>query len=129
MVKDHSNSEKPTAATTRITARNPLYAPPYRQDNTYHGLCYNRCGALVGTRYISMCIKLGVVMLMGSRAYLQRKFFGLTLKKKQKLYILAQLWSIRIHFNAFPQDKHHNCITKCTMQIILRRLVQTYSEY
>ena len=34
----------------RLTARVLLYAPSHRQDNTYHGLCYNSRGALAGTR-------------------------------------------------------------------------------
>ena len=34
----------------RLTARVLLYAPSYRQDNTYHALC----GALAGTRNSSM---------------------------------------------------------------------------
>ena len=38
----------------RLTARVLLYAPSHRQDNTYHGLCYNSRGALAGTRYSSM---------------------------------------------------------------------------
>ena len=38
----------------RLTARVLLYAPSHRQDNTYHGLCYSRCGALAGTRNSSM---------------------------------------------------------------------------
>ena len=46
-----------------------------------------------------MGIKLRVVMLMGSRAYLQRKFFGLTLKKKQKLYIYIYISTIMVNSN------------------------------
>ena len=38
----------------RLTARVLLYAPSYRQDNTYHCLCYTSCGALAGTRNSSM---------------------------------------------------------------------------
>ena len=38
----------------RLTARVILYAPSHRQDNTYHGLCYTSCGALVGMRNSSM---------------------------------------------------------------------------
>ena len=38
----------------RLTARVLLYAPSYRQDNTYHGLCYTSRGALAGTRNSSM---------------------------------------------------------------------------
>ena len=34
----------------QLAARVLLYAPPHRQDNTYHGLC----GALAGTRNSSM---------------------------------------------------------------------------
>ena len=33
----------------RLTARVLLYAPSHRQDNTYHGLCYTSCGALLGS--------------------------------------------------------------------------------
>ena len=33
----------------RLTARVLLCAPSYRQDNTYHGLCYTSRGALAGT--------------------------------------------------------------------------------
>ena len=38
----------------RLTARVLLYAPSYRQDNTYHSFCYTSCGALAGTRNSSM---------------------------------------------------------------------------
>ena len=38
----------------RLRARVLLYAPSHRQDNTYHGLCYTRRGALAGTRNSSM---------------------------------------------------------------------------
>ena len=44
----------------RLAARVLLYAPSHRQDNTYHGLCYNSRGALAGTRNSSMgktCLK------------------------------------------------------------------------
>ena len=34
----------------RLTARVLLYAPSYRQDCTYHSLCYTSRGALAGTR-------------------------------------------------------------------------------
>ena len=34
----------------RLAARALLYAPSYREDSTYHGLCYVSRGALVGTR-------------------------------------------------------------------------------
>ena len=33
----------------RLAARVLLYAPSYRQDNTYHGLCYTSRGALAGS--------------------------------------------------------------------------------
>ena len=36
----------------RLTTRVLLYAPSYRQDSTYHGLCYTSRGSLVGTRNI-----------------------------------------------------------------------------
>ena len=55
MVKDHSDSEKGNLPPPyRLTARVLLYAPSYRQDNTYHGLCYTSRGALAGTRNSSM---------------------------------------------------------------------------
>ena len=38
----------------RLTARDLLYAPSHRQDNTYHGLCYTSRGALAGTRNSSI---------------------------------------------------------------------------
>ena len=38
----------------RLTARVLLYAPSYRQDNTYQSLCYTSHGALAGTRNSSM---------------------------------------------------------------------------
>ena len=59
MVKDHSDSEKgnplpPLGYSYWLTARVLLYAPSYRQDNTYHGLCYTSHGALAETRNSSM---------------------------------------------------------------------------
>ena len=41
----------------RLTAKVLLYAPSHRQDNTYHGLCYTRRGALAGMRYTLGFIK------------------------------------------------------------------------
>ena len=38
----------------RLAARDLLYAPSHRQDNTYHGLCYTSHWALAGTRNSSM---------------------------------------------------------------------------
>ena len=38
----------------RLAARVILCAASHRQDNTYHGLCYTRRGALAGTRNSSM---------------------------------------------------------------------------
>ena len=38
----------------RLTARVLLYKSSYRQDNTYHGLCYTCRGALVAARNSSM---------------------------------------------------------------------------
>ena len=49
----------------RLTARVLLYAPSHRQDSTYHGLCYTSCGALVGTRNISMGIDTDMVQYGG----------------------------------------------------------------
>ena len=59
MVKDHSDSEKGNPLPPhRLTARVLLYAPSYRQDNTYHGLCYTSRGALAcmyECMYVCMC--------------------------------------------------------------------------
>ena len=38
----------------RLATRVILFTPSHRQDNTYYGLCYTSCGALAGTRHISM---------------------------------------------------------------------------
>ena len=38
----------------RLAARVLLYASSYRQDKTYHGLCYTSRGSLAGTRTSSM---------------------------------------------------------------------------
>ena len=51
MLKDHSDRER---GNLRLAARVLLYASSHRQDNTYHGLCYTRRGALAGTRNSSM---------------------------------------------------------------------------
>ena len=48
MVKDHSDSERGN----QLPPHGLLF--PHRQDNTYRGICYTSCGALVGTRYSSM---------------------------------------------------------------------------
>ena len=50
----HPNA-KPVIGGLRTTFSDYLYAPPHRQDNTYHGLCYTSRGALAGTRNSSMC--------------------------------------------------------------------------
>ena len=59
MVKDHSDGESGNPLfhmgySFQLAARVLLYAPSHRQDNTYHGLCYTRPGALAGTRNSSM---------------------------------------------------------------------------
>ena len=37
-----------------ISSKVLLYVSSHREDNTYHGLCYTRRGALAGTRNSSM---------------------------------------------------------------------------
>ena len=60
MVKDHSDSERgnplpPRGLLFPINSKGSFfYAPSYRQDSTYHGLCYTSHGALAGTRNSSM---------------------------------------------------------------------------
>ena len=62
MVKEHSNREKETCChhymsySFQLAARDLLYAPSHRQDNTYHSLGYASCGALDGTRNRSLVI-------------------------------------------------------------------------
>ena len=46
----------------RLTARVRLYAQSYRQDNTYHGLCYISRGALAG--YSTMNVRRYMHQLM-----------------------------------------------------------------
>ena len=59
MVKDHSDSEREETCcrhmgySFKLAARVLLYASSYRQDNTYHSLCYTSCGGLAGTRNIT----------------------------------------------------------------------------
>ena len=53
MVKDHSDSERENL----LLPHGLLflsYAPPHRQDSTYHSLCYTSRGALAGMRNNSM---------------------------------------------------------------------------
>ena len=55
MVKDYSDSERGNPLPPHpLAARVLLYASSYRQDNTYHGVCYTSRGALAGTRNSSM---------------------------------------------------------------------------
>ena len=54
MAKDHSDSERGNPLPPRkllfpISSKGLLYASYHRQDNTYHGFCYNSRGALAGT--------------------------------------------------------------------------------
>ena len=56
MVKDHSDSERgnpllPHGLCFPISSKGCfIYAPSYKQDSTYHSLCYTSRGALAGTR-------------------------------------------------------------------------------
>ena len=59
MVKDHSDSERgnplpPHGLLFLINSKGSLYAPTYRQDSTYHVVCYTSHGALAGMRNSSM---------------------------------------------------------------------------
>ena len=60
MVKDHSDREREETLcyhmvySFRLAARVLLYASSHRLDNTYHGICYTRRGAMAGTRNSSM---------------------------------------------------------------------------
>ena len=61
MVKDHSDSERgnpllPHGLLFPINSKVFLYAPSYRQDSTYHGLCYTSSGALAGMRNIAQWV-------------------------------------------------------------------------
>ena len=48
------NSKSATEYSFRLAARVLLYAPSYRQDSTYHSLCYSSRGALAGMRNSAM---------------------------------------------------------------------------
>ena len=52
MVMDNSHSERVNPLPRTLFFR--LYTPPYREDNTHHGLCYISRGALGWTKNISM---------------------------------------------------------------------------
>ena len=39
-----------------LGARDLLYAPPNKQDNTYHGHCYTSCGTLAGKKDIAQWV-------------------------------------------------------------------------
>ena len=61
IVKDHSDSDTGYPLLShhmgysfRLAARVLLYASSYRQDKTYHGLCYTSRGSLAGTKNSSM---------------------------------------------------------------------------
>ena len=61
MVKDHGDSQSrnpltPLKGLLFTISKNGfvLYASSYRQDSTYHDLCYTKCGALAGMRNSSM---------------------------------------------------------------------------
>ena len=53
MVKDHSYSERGNLLPPHGLLI-PILLSSHRQDNTYHGLCYNSHGALAGMRNSSM---------------------------------------------------------------------------
>ena len=59
-IKDHSGSDRgnplpPHGLFFPISSKGScLYASSYRQDNTYHGLCYTSRGALAGTGIITI---------------------------------------------------------------------------
>ena len=66
MVKDYSDNKIKTRCchylgySFQLAARDLLYAPPYRQDSTYHSLCNTSCGSLAGTRNSSMSLPWGI---------------------------------------------------------------------
>ena len=69
MVKDHSDRSEETrychymGYSFRLAAMVLLYTPSYRQDSTYHSLCYTSRGALAETRN-SSTVQLGVTELL-----------------------------------------------------------------
>ena len=50
MVKDHSDSVCYSFRLEQSFYFFFKYAPPHRQDNTYHGICYTSRAALAGTK-------------------------------------------------------------------------------
>ena len=60
MASDYLDNERETCChhfmdySFQLVARDLLYAPSYKQDSTYHDICYTICGALAGTRNSSV---------------------------------------------------------------------------
>ena len=60
VVKEYSDNDKGNPLLLlhgyafRLPIRDLLYASSYRQESTYHGLCYTSCGAFPGARNSSM---------------------------------------------------------------------------
>ena len=57
-------ARKETRCLFQLAARLFLYVSSYRQDITYHGLCYTSHGVLVGTRSNSMVPPWGSMYLL-----------------------------------------------------------------
>ena len=72
----------------RLVAKDLLYAPSHRQDNTYHGLWYTSRGALAGTRIW----KEGNVLFNNAlntfylRLYGRKEMFHLTMHSTHFIY-------------------------------------------
>ena len=101
----------------RLTARVFLYAPSYRQDNTYHGLCYPSHGALAGTTNSSMGVHISILIRMDVNTdfiYLFTVFIYVTIS-----FILPVFLAMNIYFfNIFVYLFNYVIIYTCTYLFI-----------
>ena len=76
-----------------LAERGLLYAPPHRQDNTYHGLCYTSRGALAGTRNNSM----GPPWRIDPKTMSERSYLEVQLAPAQQWIQVVSLWHTHTH--------------------------------
>ena len=105
----------------RLTARVLLYAPPHRQDSTYHGLCYTNRGALAGTRNSSMGPPPWRIDPTTHRTMSERSYHGATSRsmpyRRQVKYLTAEMRVVvafRCRHRVFVQFSIWNSFTNRT---------------
>ena len=107
----------------RLTVRGLLYAPSYRQDSTYHSLCYTSRGALADYRWKEVNVSylqfygLGYMRKGHSdsdRVNLQSPFHGL-------LFIVSSKESVKCTIpQTLDSTYHSHCYTSCGALIGVR---------